>query len=82
MLAPREGYDSSLKPTIPKMGFAWYATYAGILTLVHHSWLIFFEFLRWDKFFFQLFHILLSSIATLLLMILAQLLISPNKKSS
>jgi len=29
-----------------------------------------------------LFHILLSSIATLLLMILAQLLISPNKKSS
>ena len=82
MLAPREGYDSNLKPTIHKMGLVWYTTYAGILTLVHHSWLIFFEFLRWDKFFFQLFHILLSSIATLLLMILAQLLISPDKKSS
>jgi hypothetical protein len=82
MLAPREGYDSNLKPTIHKMGLLWYTTYAGILTLVHHTWLIFFEFLRWDKFFFQLFHILLSSIATLLLMILAQLLISPDKKSS
>ena len=82
MLAPREGYDSNLKPTIHKMGLAWYTTYAGILTFAHHTWLIFFDFLRWDKFFFQLFHILLSSIATLLLMILAQLLISPNKKSS
>lgn len=79
LLSPREGYDSLQSPTIYKMGVTWYLTYAGILTFLHHAWLIFFEFLRWDNFFYQLLHILLSTIATLLLMILAQLLISPNK---
>jgi hypothetical protein len=79
MLAPREGYDTNLRPTLFKMGTAWYVTYAGILTFVHHTWLIFFEYLRFDHFFMQLLHIVLSAIATMLLMVLAQLLISPNK---
>jgi len=79
MLSPREGYDTNLRPTLFKMGTAWYVTYAGVLTFVHHTWLIFFEYLRFDHFFMQLLHIILSTIATILLMVLAQLLISPNK---
>jgi len=79
LLSPREGYDSLQSPTIHKMGISWYLTYAGFLTFLHHAWLIFLEFLRWDNFLYQLLHILLSTLATLLLMILAQLLISPNK---
>lgn len=81
LFAPREGYDVSMKPTVQKMGLAWYLTYAGILTFVHHTWLFFMEVLRLDDFFYQLLHIIMSTAATLLLMTIGQYLIYNSKSN-
>jgi hypothetical protein len=43
VLAPREGYDLTQRPTVQRMGLAWYVTYAGVLTLAHHSGFFFME---------------------------------------
>jgi len=80
LLAPREGYDISQKPTIQRMGISWYATYAGLLAVVHHTTLTFLEVLRFSSFFYQVFHIILSAGATLLLMVIGQFLIYNTKK--
>ena len=41
LLAPREGYEYGMRPTVPRMGLTWFITYAGVLILVHHLWLFF-----------------------------------------
>lgn len=81
LLAPREGYDLTQKPTVQRMGLAWYLTYAGILTLAHHSWFFFMEVFRFSDFFYQLFHILLSALASLVLMTIGQYIIYNTKNS-
>lgn len=79
LLSPREGYEITQRPTIQRMGLTWYLTYAGILTFTHHTWLFFFEVMRFTDFFYQVFHILLSSLATLVLMTIGQYLIYTSK---
>lgn len=83
LLAPREGYEITQRPTIQKMGMTWYLTYAGILALIHHAVLFFLEVLRFSDFFYLLAHTLLSAASTLLLMVIGQFLIynvkSPEK---
>jgi|688.fasta_scaffold21551_5 rod shape-determining protein MreD len=81
ILSPREGYDITQKPTVQRMGLAWYLTYAGVLTLVHHSWFFFMEVFRFSDFFYQMVHILLSTITTLLLMTIGQYLIYNSKST-
>ncbi len=81
LLAPREGYDASQRPTLQRMGFAWYTTYAGVLTLIHHTWLFFLEVYRFSDFFFQVLHIIMSAAVTLLLMIIGQYLIYNSKST-
>jgi hypothetical protein len=81
LLSPREGYDASEKPTIQRMGITWYITYAGLLSLIHHTWLFFLEVYRFSDFFFQIFHIILSAAATLLLMVIGQYLIYNSKST-
>ncbi|MFN0031114.1 MAG: hypothetical protein ACKVOR_03040 [Flavobacteriales bacterium] len=80
-LAPREGYDSSQRPTVQRMGLAWYITYAGVLTVIHHTWLFFMEVFRFSDFFYQLLHIICSAAATLLLMTIGQYLIFTSKST-
>ena len=79
LLAPREGYDLTQRPTVHRMGLAWYVTYAGVLTLAHHSWFFFMEVFRFTDFLYQVFHILLSTLATLVLMTIGQYLIYNSK---
>jgi len=81
ILAPREGYDLTQRPTVQRMGLAWYVTYAGVLTLAHHSWFFFMEVFRFSDFLYQVLHILLSTFATLVLMTIGQYLIYNSKSS-
>jgi len=81
ILSPREGYDLTQRPTVQKMGLAWYLTYAGVLSLIHHGWFFFMEVFRFSDFFYQLLHILLSTFATLVLMTIGQYLIYNSKSS-
>lgn len=74
ILAPREGYEYGMRPTVPSMGLTWFITYAGVLILVHHVWLFFVEIYRFDAFFSTFFRALLSAAFTLALCLLAQFL--------
>lgn len=80
-LAPREGYEVGQRPTLQDLGIGWYITYAGIMALVHHTWLFYIELMRFTPFFYTLGKVLLSSLATLVLMVLGQYLIySPTDR--
>ena len=74
LLAPREGYEFGMRPDTQHMGFSWFLTYAGVLVLVHHLWLFFFELHRFDRFFSTLLRALSSGGFTLALCVLVQLL--------
>jgi rod shape-determining protein MreD len=75
-LVPREGYDPGKRPIIQHMGLAWFTTYAGVLILVHHLWLFFVEVYRFDDFLSTFLRALMSAIATFILCLLAQALLS------
>lgn len=81
LLAPREGYEFGMRPTIPRMGFAWFLTYAGLLILIHHLWLFFIEVHRFDSFFSTFFRAVLSGVFTFVLTLLAQFLTSSPEGS-
>lgn len=76
LLAPREGYEFGMRPTIPRMGLAWFLTYAGLLIAIHHLWLFFIELHRFDSFFSTFFRAMLSALFTLALCLLTQFLTS------
>lgn len=76
LMAPRDGYEFGMRPTVPRMGLAWFATNAGALILLHHLWLFFAEVHRFDAFPGTLLRAVLSAAFTLALCLLAQLLTS------
>lgn len=80
LLAPREGYEFGLTPTVQDLGLSWYVTFAAILTLCHHTWLFFMEVFRLSDFLYTLEKILLSSLLTILLLVLGQYLIFTPKE--
>ena len=82
LLAPREGYEVTQRPTVQRMGLPWYLTYAGILTLAHHFWLFYLEVLRFTDFFDTFLRVLMSTLATLVLMTVGQFLIYNTSKSA
>jgi len=73
-IAPRDGYEHGMRPTVQNMGAAWFITYAGLLVLVHHLWLFFAEVHRFDGFPSTILRAMLSAAFTLALCLLAQFL--------
>jgi rod shape-determining protein MreD len=63
-IAPRDGYEQGLQPTVDDMGSAWFITYAGILIVTHHLFFFYLEVFRWSEFFKTLFRVILSSMGT------------------
>lgn len=74
LLAPREGYEYGMTPSLASMGLAWFLTYAGLLILVHHVWLFAVEVYRWDGIPAAFGRAVLSAVFTLGLCLLAQFL--------
>jgi rod shape-determining protein MreD len=75
MFAPRDGYESGIQPNARFMGFNWFIRYATVIVVVHHFVLFFVESFTFHLFFATLLRIILSSIATLVIIALSQLLI-------
>jgi rod shape-determining protein MreD len=73
-LSPREGYEFGAKPTISFFGPAWYLAYSASMVLIHHFLLFYLEIFRFSEFFSTFLRVLLSSVATLVLLWLAQYL--------
>lgn len=79
LFAPRDGYDPILSPTIQDMGLVWFLSYSSILTFLHHAFLFTIELFRFTEFFPTLGRALLSSIFTIILILISQLLIYRKK---
>ena len=80
LLSPREGYEYGSRPTVMRMGFPWYITYAGLLILLHHLWLFFVELHRFDAFFGTFFGPVLRGLFSFALCLLAQFLTSGQER--
>jgi len=79
-IAPRDGYDVGVRPTIEDMGLEWFLRYAGTLVLIHHFFLFYLEIFRFSEFFSTLLRVLLSSIGTMVIIYLIQFLFFSNKR--
>ena len=79
-IAPRDGYDIGVKPTIEDMGLEWFLRYAGTLVLIHHFFLFYIEIFRFSEFFSTLLRVTLSSVGTLGLIYLIEFLFFNNRR--
>ncbi len=80
-IKPRDDYDETKTPSIKDMGFAWFVTYAAILTLLHHFVYFYMEVFRLSEIFSILLRVILSSIFSLLLIIFSQYFFSKTGAS-
>jgi hypothetical protein len=79
-ISPTGGYDDSAKPNLPEMGIVWYMSYS--LPLIFAFSLVFFTADHWgtEGFFGVLYKSFLSSIFTVLLAIIVQLLFFKRRR--
>lgn len=74
IMAPRDGYDTDTTLSARKLGFTWFLTYAALLTLVHHLVLFYVEVFRFSEFFTTFSRVILSALASLTVIMIAQYL--------
>ena len=75
ILISQDGADQNYKaPSMTSMGFAPYATYVFILTLLHHGYLIFLEWMQFGSFLYFLGKVLGTTAISMLLIALTELL--------
>ena len=79
LIAPHDGYELSMSPTIFSLGFTWFFKYAVILTLVHHLVLFWIESFRFTDFLPSTLRALASSVFTILLIGIYQFFIFRSK---
>ena len=73
-IAPRDGYDIGVTPTIQDMGLEWFIRYAGTLIIAHHILVFYLEIFRFTEFFSTLLRSVLSSLGTFGLIYLIQMM--------
>ncbi|HVZ97283.1 MAG TPA: rod shape-determining protein MreD [Chitinophagaceae bacterium] len=75
LLISQEGAESNYnEPSIKSMGFTPYFTYVAVLTFIHHSFLYFLWSLQLGGFFYFILKTVLSSVVSLFLILLTELL--------
>ena len=79
LIAPHDGYESGMSPTIYSLGFAWFFKYTVILTLAHHLVLFWVESFQFDDLLPATLRALASSVFTILLIIIFQFLSMRSK---
>ncbi len=79
-ISPTGGYDDSAKPNLPEMGIVWYTSYS--FPLIFAFSLVFFTADQWGSggFFGVVYKSLLSSIFTVVLSIIVQLLFFKRRR--
>jgi len=71
-LAPRDGYETGQIPRLHYFGLEWFAKYAAILIVLHHTVFYLLEAFSFDFFFRTFVIILLSSLVSIVLVLLSQ----------
>lgn len=76
----KDNYDSDPEPSLGIMGFRWFFFYALILTLTHHFFLLNFEVFRFSEIPTTLSRVFISSLFTLSLIFISELLFFSKKQ--
>jgi hypothetical protein len=72
-------FNNDDSPDMKNLGVDWFISYALVMILIHHSTIFFLEVFRWNEIGTTLLRILYSSMATLILVVLSQLLFTFRK---
>jgi len=81
ILIPQEGAEQNYRSPSPvSMGWAPYAIYVLVLTLMHHTYLVFLEWLQFGSFLFFLGKVLATSGISLMLILITELLFFRKEK--
>ncbi len=73
-IAPHDGYESGMQPTISSLGFPWFMKYITILVLAHHLVLFWIESFSFGDLPYATLRALASSVFTILLILICQFL--------
>ena len=76
----KDNYDSDPEPSLSIMGFRWFFFYALILTLFHHFFLLNLEVFRFSEISSTLSRVILSSLFTLTLIFISEILFFRKKQ--
>jgi rod shape-determining protein MreD len=79
VIAPREGYESTIRLTMQGMGASTFLIYAGVMTFVHHLSLLLIEAFNFLNFFDLILRVLTCSVFTMVLIVMSQILSQRNK---
>src|ERR1044072_1398250 len=82
LMQPRDGYEFGQHPTMQDMGRVWFLSYAGILIVVHHMLLFFLEIFNFGDVPMTIMRVILSSAATLLLVVVTQFLFYRTRETT
>ena len=74
LLSGSKGIEQGMTPTLKSMGFNWFFMYSLILIFIHHLLLFYLEVFRFNEFLQTLYRVILSTFATLVLVILVEYL--------
>jgi hypothetical protein len=81
ILIPQEGAEQNYKSPSPvSMGWAPYAVYVLVLTLLHHTYLVLLEWLQFGSFLFFLGKVVATSGISLMLVLITELLFFRKEK--
>lgn len=72
MYAPRDGYETGVLPRLSELGLAWFIKYSLSMVLIHQLWLFFVEAFTLRFFWDTLFHALINTLISFVLIILSQ----------
>ena len=79
--APRDDYDLLKEPIASELGYAWFIKVSGTIVIIHHLWFFSLEYFKWSAWKEIITSTLLSSIITLIIFILIQVLFFKKPKS-
>tara|TARA_B100000508_G_C11465858_1_gene282511 strand:- start:58642 stop:59157 length:516 start_codon:yes stop_codon:yes gene_type:complete len=80
LFSPRDGYDSLKEPSMSEWGVKWFIQVAGITIVIHHVWFFLLEYFKWSAWTEILQSSILSSIVTLVIFIVIQVLFFKKPK--
>ena len=81
LLISQEGSDKNFpSPSITSMGWAPYTTYVVVLTLLHHTYLVFLEWMSFGTFWYFLGKVFATTFVSLLLILVTELVFFRNEK--
>ena len=80
-IAPRDGYDVGVQPSLRDMGMEWFLRYTGTLILLHHFAVFYLEVFRFSDSFSTLLRVILSSAGSLAFILCLQVIFPSRGKS-